>query len=63
MNAEHPGDDHAAGEQPVVTDSPSSRQPHDAPPPGSEPQGNITLIAAIVAIIVIPVIVLVVLFL
>jgi hypothetical protein len=63
MSIEHPGNDHAAGEEPVVTESPSSRQPHDVPPPGSEPQGNITVIAAIVAIIVIPLIVLVVLFL
>ncbi len=44
-------------DQPVVTESPSSRQPRNEPPAGSEPQGRITTIAAIVAIVVVAVLV------
>lgn len=42
----------SAGE-PVVTSSPSSHQPANVPPAGSEPQGRTTTIAAIVAIVVV----------
>lgn len=37
----------------IVTDEPSSHQPHDVPPAGSEPQGRTTAIAAVVAVVVI----------
>jgi hypothetical protein len=63
MSAEHPEKDQAAGQEPVVSEAPSSQQPRDVPPAGSEPQGNITVIAAVVAVIVIIAIVVVVLIL
>lgn len=47
--------------EPIVTDEPSSHQPRSAPPAGSEPQGRITTIAALVAIVVIIVILVVIL--
>lgn len=51
----------APGDEPVVSERSSSHQPRSAPPPGSEPQGRITAIAAIVALIVIVAIILFVL--
>jgi len=61
MNIDHRDDKPTHEEESVVTDRPSSQQPRDVPPAGSEPQGNITVIAAIGAIVVIVLIVLVVL--
>ena len=58
MNAESgrsgkPPDEPGADRGRIVSETPSSRQPRATPPPGSEPQGRITQIAAIVVLVII----------